>query len=265
MMKENKLRRILRDGTTSVATRLWSTWPYVTESLAATGNFDYMEFVAEYAPFTQNDLENIARAAELYKMGTMIKIDFQDRFYVSQKAVASGFQAINFADHCTPEEVQASIDAIRPLVAGTTGRYGCPTRRFISTPNPIPEQDHIARLNDIVLCFMIEKKEAVDNLDAICSIPGVDMIQFGPADYSMSLGWNRQDHMEECRAVERRVIATALKHGVAPRCEIATPEQAQYYIDLGVRHFCIGDQMAKLREFWNSDGKRMKEIARGLE
>ena len=84
-MKENKLRRILRQGRTSVATRLWSTWPLYTESLGATGNFDYMEFVAEYAPFTQADLENMARAAELYEMGSMIKVDFQNRFYVAQK------------------------------------------------------------------------------------------------------------------------------------------------------------------------------------
>ena len=81
MMRENKLRRILREGKTSVATRLWSTWPLYTESLGATGNFDYMEFVAEYAPFTQADLENMARAAELYEMGSMIKVDFQNRFW----------------------------------------------------------------------------------------------------------------------------------------------------------------------------------------
>ena len=49
MMRENKLRRILREGKTSVSTRLWSTWPLYTESVGATGNFDYVEFVAEYA------------------------------------------------------------------------------------------------------------------------------------------------------------------------------------------------------------------------
>ena len=48
MMNENKLRRILREDRTSVSTRLWSTWPVYTESLGMTGNFDYMEFVAEY-------------------------------------------------------------------------------------------------------------------------------------------------------------------------------------------------------------------------
>ena len=42
MMRENKLRRILREGKTSVATRLWSTWPFYPVSLGVTGIFDYL-------------------------------------------------------------------------------------------------------------------------------------------------------------------------------------------------------------------------------
>lgn len=48
-------------------------------------------------------MEYLARAAELYEMGSMIKVDFRNRFYVAQKAVASGFQAMKFAVHQTPE------------------------------------------------------------------------------------------------------------------------------------------------------------------
>ena len=265
MMNENKLRRILREDRTSVSTRLWSTWPVYTESLGMTGNFDYMEFVAEYAPFSQADLENMARAAELYNMDSMIKVDLQNRFYVAQKAVASGFQAINFADHRTAQEVRDSINAIRPMTVGSDGLYGHPNRRFICSPNNVSQEEHIARLNDIVCCFMIEKKEAVENIEEICSVPGVDMVQFGPADYSMSLGKNRSDFGEECRAAERKMIEVALKHGVRPRCEINTPDQAQYYIDLGVRHFSLGDQLMKLKEFWIGQGGEMKAIACALE
>ena len=79
MLAEGVLK-LLREGKPSVSTRLWSTWPVYTESLGLTGNFDYMEFVAEYAPFSQLDLENLARAAELYEMGSMIKVDLQNRF-----------------------------------------------------------------------------------------------------------------------------------------------------------------------------------------
>ena len=265
MMRENKLRRILREGGTSVSTRLWSTWPVYTESLGLTGNVDYMEFVAEYAPFTQADLENMARAAELYEMGSMIKVDLQNRFYVAQKAVASGFQAVNFADHRTAQEVRDSIRVLRPMTVGSDGVYGHPNRRFICSPNNVSQEEHIARLNEIVCCFMIEKKEAMENLEEICAVPGVDMVQFGPADYSMSWGKNRDGFKEECRAAERRMIETALRYGVQPRCEINTPDQAQYYIDLGVRHFSLGDQLMKLKEFWMGQGGEMKAIARALE
>lgn len=264
-MRENKLRRILNEGGTSVSTRLWSTWPVYTEVLGVSGNFDYMEFVAEYAPFSQADLENMARAAELYDMGSMIKVDFQNRGYVAQKAVASGFQAVNFADHSTPEEVEESIRMLRPYVTGTEGRYGCPNRRFIGRPEGVTQLEHIQRLREIVLCFMIEKQEAVDRIEEICSVPGIDMVQFGPSDYCMSRGWNRAGHEEDYKAAERKVIRTALEHGIQPRCEIGSPEEARYYMDLGVRHFSLGDQMTVLKSFWNREGARMREMAGQLD
>ena len=39
---------------------------------------------------------------------------------------------------------------------------------------------------------------------------------------------------------EELVIARSLAHGVQPRIEIAEVEEAERYIQLGVRHFCIG-------------------------
>ena len=263
-MKENKLRRLLREGKPSTSTRLWSTWPFYAEVLGATGNFDYMEFVAEYAPFTQADLENMARAAELHDMGSMIKVDFQNRGYVAQKAVASGFQAVLFADHHTAEEVRESIAMLKPDRLGQ-GRFGYPNRRFIGTTSHLSQMDHAQRLDDIVICFMIEKVEAMEHLEEICSVPGIDMLQFGPSDYSMSAGKNAAENKDATREAEKRMIETALRHGIQPRCEIQTPEEAQYYIDLGVRHFSLGDQFKVLKKFWDEQGKKIRDIADGLE
>lgn len=259
-MKENKLRNLLNSGKASVSSRLWSAWPFYTEVIGSIGHFDYVEFVAEYSPFTQYDLENLARAAELYEMGSMIKVDFQNRGYVAQKAIAAGFQAIMFADHHTPDEVRESIQMVKPDRLGQ-GRFGYPNRRYIGAQSHLSQMDHSERLDDIVLCFMIEKKETMDNIEEICSIPGVDMVQFGPSDYSMSVGKNLNEYREECAVAERKMIEVALKHGVQPRCEIMTPEEAQTYIDLGVRHFSIGDQLKKLKEIWISDGSRMRALA----
>ena len=52
----------------------------------------------------------------------------------------------------------------------------------------------------------------------------------------------------------------ALKHGVQPRCEINSADEAKYYIDLGVRHFCIGDELRNNMTYWNNVGGALKEI-----
>ncbi len=258
-MKENKLRQLLNENKPTLSTRLWSSWPFYTEVVGDCGHYDYIEFAAEYAPFSQYDLENIARAAELYNMGSMIKVDFQNRGYVAQKAIASGFQAILFTDHRTPDQFRESIRLVKPETPEDQGLFGYPNRRFIGTQNHISQMDHARRLRDIVCCFMIEKAEAMAHIDEICAIPGVDMVQFGPSDYSMSLGKNRQEYLKEWQAAERQMIEVAMKHGVQPRCEIRHFEQAQYYVDLGVRHFSHGDQLGTLKEFWHGEGKSMRD------
>src|SRR5437870_1267050 len=112
-----------------------TSWPTVVELVGQTGQWDYVEFVAEYAPWTLPDLDNLARGA-------------------------------------------------------------------------------------CVVALMIEKREAVENLEAILAAPGVDMIQFGPGDYSLSLGIPGQRTHDSVREAEAHVIETAQRAGVAVRAEL---------------------------------------------
>ena len=263
MIRENLLRKKLRNGEPTVATRVWSTDPIITETVGASGNFDYMEFAAEYSAFTQRDLEDICRAAELYGMATIIKIDFQNRGYVAQKAIAAGFQGVMFVDHETPEQVEESIRLTMPSTPEGGGMFGYPSRRFIGCQTHIPPMEQAGHISEIVRCFMIEKVRALEYIEEICSVPGVDMVQFGSGDWSMNQGFNRTDRPEVCAEAERRMIECALRHGVRPRCEVQTPEAARRYYDMGVRDFCLNDEISALRRFWNSDGKALRELALG--
>ena len=87
---------------------------------------------------------------------------------------------------------------------------------------------------------MIEKQSAIENLEAILSLKGVDMVQFGPADYSMSIGIPGQWNDPRVKEAERYTIETALKMGIAPRVEVSDFKDAGPYLELGVKHFCIG-------------------------
>lgn len=258
---KNHLRELLNEGKPTVNTRIWSTWATTAEAAADSGSFDYLEFLAEYAPYTMHDLENFVRACELHNVGSMIKVDFQNRFFVAQKAAAMGFQAVLFTDHQNAEQVRETLTAMLPEAPQYGGRFGYPNARWLGY-NPEPTQMEYAAMNaSVVKAFMIEKQVAVDNIKEICSVPGVDMVQFGPSDYCMSKGWNTCEHRQEVAEVEEYVIKTALECGVQPRCEIYSIEQAERYKKLGVKHFCIGDEFDILKDYWTNVGGAMRKIA----
>ena len=118
----------------------------------------------------------------------------------------------------------------------------------------------VQALEDSVVALMIEKKQCVENLEAILSVKGIDMVQFGPSDYSMSLGIPGQYRDPRVVEAEKYVIETALKKGIRPRAEIGSPSQAKRYLDMGVKHFCIGTDMSILYEWFRDNGKAMREI-----
>lgn len=264
MLKQNKMREMLSNNQATVGTRMWSVWPTLTEACASTGNFDYIEFVAEYAPYDLLSLENLARACELHGISSMIKVDLQNRFYVAQKAMAAGFQSVLFTDHKTAKEVEESIYMVNPDCSELKGRFGYPNNRWVGFQPYKAQMDYASMVKDTVKAFMVEKAETMDNLEEICSIEGVDMVQFGPSDYSMSLGWNVKDHKEDLRKIEEKMIQVAMDYGVAPRCEIDTLEQAKYYKSLGVKHFCVGDEFRTQMAFWNGVCGHVKNLANNL-
>jgi len=261
-MRPNRLRALLTEGRPSVATHIHTTWPSIVEAIGHTGIYDYVEFVAEYAPFDLHDLDNLGRAAELHNLGMMIKVDQEPRGFLASRAIGSGFGSVLFADCRTAEEVRQCVRAVRPDTPEDRGTFGVATRRFTYMGYG-GGREYVQALRDIVVAVMIEKRTAVEQLDEILAIPGVDMIQWGPADYTMSIGRAGERGSPEIKDVERRVIEASLRAGVQPRAEIGSPDQAKYYLDLGVRHFCIGTDISILFDWWKRNGEALRGALEG--
>jgi 4-hydroxy-2-oxoheptanedioate aldolase len=260
-LRKNRLRELLDRGSPSVGTHLMSTWPTITELVGQTGQFDYVEFVAEYAPWTMHDLDNLGRAIELFPdFSGMIKIEQDTRGHLAMRAIGSGLQNVLFADVRTVEDARQCVRSVRAEHPGQAGLHGVGLRRDARTVLHVGAPGWIDALASSVVALMIEKRQAVEDLDAILDVPGVDMVQFGPADYAMSMGLSRVDDAEKVRQVERDVIAAALRHGVAPRAEIADAGSADYYLELGVRHFCVGHDVGILHNWFSEQGARMRSV-----
>lgn len=140
-------------------------------------------------------------------------------------AIGAGFQSVLVADIRSAEDVRACIRAVRPDTPTGGGSYGAADRRN-SFWSEAATAGYITALEEIVVVAMIEKHEAVDQLDEILAVPGLDMIQWGPADYAMSIGRPGGWYDAEVRAVERDVLAWSLAAGIQPRAEITDPEDA---------------------------------------
>ncbi len=258
-MRPNKLRRLLNEGKPSISTHVHTTWPSIAEVLGHTRVYDYVEFVAEYGPFDLYALDDFCRAVELYDMDAMIKVDQEPRGFIAQRAIGSGFQSVLFADSRSPEDVRECVRIVRAETPEDGGTHGVATRRFTYMGYG-GGAEYVQALRDVVVMVMIEKRQAVEQLDEVLAVEGLDMIQWGPSDYSMSVGKAGQGGSAEIREVERRVIDSALKAGVQPRAEINSPDQAKYYLDLGVRHFCIGTDVTILFQWWKDNGEELRKV-----
>jgi 2-keto-3-deoxy-L-rhamnonate aldolase RhmA len=257
-MKPNRLRDLLKGGLPTLGTRLHTSWPSVVEAIGHTGLFDYVEFLAEYAPYHLYALDDFCRAAELYHMSAMIKLDQASRYMLAQQAVGAGFQSVLFANCRSAQEAQECIRSVRPDTPQDKGKFGAVFSRF-GYMNYGGGAEYTQALREVVVVIMIEKKPAVDVLEEILALDGIDMIQWGPADYSMSAGMSGGRADPEVKAVERRVIETAIKMGITPRAEIASPDDARYYLDLGVRHFSLGTDLSILFNWLKSNGEALRK------
>jgi len=239
-MRHNRLRALLNANQPSIGTHLLSTWPTLVELVGDAGNYDYVEFTAEYSPFTMHDLDNLGRALELKNLGGMIKVEQTQFTHQSMRAIGSGFHSILFADVRTVTDAESCVAAVRAETPGTGGRLGVGMRRDVGTVLEGGSPAYVQALNEVVIAIMVEKRQCVEELDAILSVKGIDMVQFGASDYSMSLGLTGQRNHPDVKRAERKTIETALKMGLHPRVELADINQAAPYLEMGVKHFCIG-------------------------
>ena len=257
-MKSNRLRELLIKGKPTSGTRMVIPWPRIVELIGHSNGFDYIEYISEYSTFTIEQFENFGRAIELFpNMSSMIKVEEQTRGFIAQRALDAGIQNVLFSDCRDAKDVRECIRLVRPETPEAGGCHGSGSRRINIGSNTL---EWVNAMNSAVLAFMIEKKSAVDNLEEILSVKGVDMVQFGPNDYSVSIGKSGEGKITEVLKVQQELIKMALKKGVAPRVEINSSEDAKPYIEMGVRHFCMASDVSIISKWCKQQGEGLRKL-----
>ncbi len=261
MIMKNTFREKLSRGAATLGTHFLSADADVPEIIGDTGLFDYGEFCAEYSTFDMQTLYHLARAGQCADLPLMLKPDQASQTFWAQAALGAGFKAILFTDIRTADDVAVCHRAITADTPEIGGLMGVKLRRpALSGYQP---EGYLDDLNATVFTIMIEKNVALDDIDAIldtANAKGVDMTQWGPADFGFSRGEPGLLHTPEIRPFEEKLIQKSLEYGIAPRIEIGEPEQAKRYVDLGIRHFCIGWDRFILEAGLKRIGEGMREV-----
>jgi len=209
-------------------------------------------------------LENFGRAVELFDMSSIIKVDQNCRAFIAQRALGSGIQNILFTDIRTVEDARECVRIVRAETPSTKGINGATNRRNVGYYLEGGSLNYIKAMDEAVIALMIEKKEAVDNLEEILSVEGIDMVQFGPSDYSLSLGYPGQRNHPKVKEAELKTIKKAIEKGIRPRVEIGSIdykiEDLQKYIELGVKDFSLPSEGKIIYEWLMKNGKNIKNL-----
>lgn len=264
MMPENRLRRLIKDGKPTVGTHYSSTWANLVEIIGNSQQFDYAEFTGQYGPYTLHDLEHLARACEVSGMDAMIKIDQEPRTYIAARAIQAGFTAMLFADCRTTEDVRKCVQSVKLIPQGGINglQYGRVMGYGIVRGRHVTLSDYVKFIDDIVIAIMIETKTLADDIEEVLSVPGIDMVQFGPSDFSISINRPGEGYKnpEITEAMERSYQA-AKRRGIRIRAE-CTVEEMEKWLDLGCRDFCIGSDTNTISTWAQNTGKAIKETLR---
>ena len=204
-MERNRVREIFNSDELLLDTRMHSPWANEIDMIGCTA-LNTVQVVAEYGALETLDFENLCRAAEANNLGKIIKIDSAGQELRVQRAIGAGFEAVVFVDVHDRAEAEECVRIIR---ASTPEDDGLNPVRLVRAfyPGYGGTQAYIDQLRDIVVILMIEKAEAVENLDSILGVEGIDGIIWGPGDYWQSMGSRKRGARTKTSPYRRRYTA----------------------------------------------------------
>ena len=104
------------------------------------------------------------------------------------------------------------------------------------------------RCQNTVFVLMIESLADIENLEAICGIPGVKASVVGPNDFTTTMGIRNEDDHPDLIAILKRIIDVADRSHIPAGCWFGKPEQMQRTIGQGSRFVVYSNDGAFLRE-----------------
>ena len=231
-MDSNPLKAKLYAGEPAFGVSLMFPSPQIVEMLGRLG-FDWVLIDCEHGAISLESIELMALAAERVGITAIARPVSNDKQAIMQ-LMDRGVSGVQIPHVNTSDDARLAVEAVkfypqgdRGLAAGTrAAEYGF----------GISQHEHTEWANrETLVCVQIEERQAIDNLDEILEVQGVDVFFVGPSDLSQSLGYPGLTDSP----IVREMIETAFRK-IAARGKISgsagNAEAVQDYLHQGVRY-----------------------------
>ncbi len=230
----NHFKRALAAGVPQIG--LWSTLPdpYVSEIVAGAG-FDWVLLDTEHTPTDVPHMLHQLRAVSAAipaditrRTSAVVRPDWNDAVLI-KRYLDIGAQSLLLPFVQNADEAQAAVRATRYAPVGVRGMGGS---MRASNFGRIREYVKDAQ-DELCVLVQVETREALDNLDAILAVQGIDGVFIGPADLSASLGHPGDPGHAEVKSAIDDAIRCIRASGKAPGILMLDESRARDCLDLG--------------------------------
>ncbi len=246
-IRPSRVLRKLRSGGTASCIKINLADPRATE-IAAMCGFDCLWLDMEHVPTDWQTVENQIRSAKIHDVDVMVR-------------VARG----SYSDYIRPLEADAagimvphimSLEDAKKVVRQT--RFHPIGRRPVDGGNAdggyclIDFTEYIQTANkERFVMVQIEDPEPLSELEAICELPGIDVIFFGPGDFSQGIGTPGKWDNPLIARTRRQIAETANKKGKFAGT-VGNAANLQELIDMGYRFISAGADVVGLSSYYSS-------------
>jgi 4-hydroxy-2-oxoheptanedioate aldolase len=239
-MNSNTFKQLIREGRPQVG--LWcSLCSNVAAEVIAGSGFDWILIDTEHAP---NELPTVFSQLQALIGGTaapVVRPAWND-FVILKRLLDVGVQNFLVPYVQTPEEAKAAVAATRYPPQGIRGvavthranRYG-------------RVKDYFRQANDeICLLLQIETRQALQNLEAIAAVEGVDGLFIGPSDLAAAFGHLGDYGHPEVRGAIEDAFKRIRKAGKAPGILAPLESDARHWLSHGCVVLAVGSDVGIL-------------------
>ncbi|MCS7024799.1 MAG: aldolase/citrate lyase family protein [Bryobacteraceae bacterium] len=228
---ENPVRKLLAEGKPVIGATITIPSAEVAAQVSNYG-FDFLWIEMEHSPITLETLRNMVLATRGLKAVPFARVPVNE-LWTAKRVLDAGVLGVVFPFTSTPELARQAVAACKYPPLGRRGAGpGLATFRW-----PAAEGYYDFADRNAMVIAIIEEKQAVERIEEIAAIPGLDVLFIGTNDLSFSYGHRGNQSHPEVQEAIRKIVAAGKKNGLAVGRPAGTAAQIEQYLKEGFTFF----------------------------